>query len=86
MNALQRDAYSSLIDAGYPPAFAGQSDPGSWTAHVTIARRLTPDVLAEVTKLFVPVQVTVAAVATVLVGGEGDVAYPPMPARKGARR
>jgi 2'-5' RNA ligase len=86
LTALQRDTYSSLIDAGYPPAFAGQSHPRGWQAHCTIARRTPVEVLRELDERYSPIDVTVTAVAIVVVGGHGDVGYTPMAGRKGARR
>jgi 2'-5' RNA ligase len=75
LNALQSDAYAALVDAGYPPAFAGQSDPRGWRSHCTIARRLTPPVLTELTERFEPINLSVIGVATIVVGGHGDVGY-----------
>lgn len=86
LTELQRNAYSTLIDAGFAPAFAGQSDPRGWRPHCTIARRMKPDVLREFENAYEPIAVTVDAVATVLVGGQGDVGYAAMPGRTPARR
>jgi 2'-5' RNA ligase len=85
LSGLQRDAYSSLVEAGYPPAFAGQSDPRGWRPHCTIARRLTPAVLGQLEERYEPIDVLVTGVAVVLVGGHGDVGYTPMPVPKAAR-
>jgi 2'-5' RNA ligase len=38
LSLLHRDVWQSMIDAGWPPAFAGQSDPASWTPHCTLVR------------------------------------------------
>jgi 2'-5' RNA ligase len=38
LSALHRDAWQSMIDAGWPPAFAGQSDPATWVPHCTLVR------------------------------------------------
>ena len=86
LTALQRDAYSSLVEAGYPPAFAGQSNPRGWRPHCTIARWMPPAVLEELRAQFETIYVTVDAIATIVVGGHGDVGYTAMPVRKGARR
>lgn len=81
LKALQRDAYTALVDAGYEPAFAGQSDPRGWRAHCTLARRMPPSVLHDLQEQFQPVTVLVDAIATVLVGGTGDVGYAPLQVR-----
>jgi 2'-5' RNA ligase len=81
LRALQADAYGALVAAGYEPAFAGQSDPGNWRPHCTIARRMPPDVLRQLQEQFEPAHVLVDAVATVLVGGQGDVGHAPLNAR-----
>jgi 2'-5' RNA ligase len=86
LTALQRDVYSSLVDAGHPPAFAGQSHPRGWRPHCTIARWTPPEVLAELHARFEPIYLTVNAIATIVVGGHSDVGYAAMPVRKGARR
>lgn len=85
LSALQRDAYSSLVAAGYPPAFAGQSDPRGWRPHCTVARRLTPELLHELEEHYEPIDVLVTGVAVVVVGGHGDVGYAPLPVPKVAR-
>jgi 2'-5' RNA ligase len=85
LTELQRNAYGTLIDAGFPPAFAGQSDPRGWRPHCTIARRLKPDVFREFESSYEPITVTVDAIATVLVGGTGDVGYTAMPGRTRVR-
>ncbi len=86
LTALQRDVYSSLVDAGHPPAFAGQSNPRGWRPHCTIARWMPPDVLEALRERFETMYVNVDAIATVVVGGHGDVGYAAMPVRKGVRR
>ncbi|HEY2271723.1 MAG TPA: 2'-5' RNA ligase family protein [Jatrophihabitantaceae bacterium] len=75
---LQRDVYATLVDAGHEPAFAGQSDPRGWRPHCTIARQLTPAVLGEVEDRFRAFNFTVDALATIVVGGHGDVGYAPL--------
>jgi 2'-5' RNA ligase len=81
LEALQRDAYSSLLAAGYPPAFAGQSDPREWRPHCTIARRMPPDLLRRFEKRYRPFDVRVTGVAVVVVGAHGDAAYVPLAGR-----
>jgi 2'-5' RNA ligase len=39
LNALQLDVATSLVDAGWPPAFGQQSDPQHWVPHCTLARK-----------------------------------------------
>jgi 2'-5' RNA ligase len=78
LKQLQRDVYATLVDAGHEPAFAGQSDPRGWRPHCTIARRLAPDVFAEVQERFRPFTFTVDALATITVGGHGDVGHAPL--------
>jgi 2'-5' RNA ligase len=38
LTMLHRDVWQSMIDAGWPPAFAGHSDPATWTPHCTLLR------------------------------------------------
>lgn len=80
LSGLQRDAYTTLVEAGYPPAFAGQSDPSGWRPHCTIARRLTPQLLGKVQQRYEPIDVMVTGVAVVLVGTHGDAGYAPLSA------
>ncbi len=69
LDELQRDAYTALVDAGWPPAFGAQSDPRRWLPHCTIARnarRVPP-------ARFAPVVAEVDRLITILLG-RGEVA------------
>lgn len=76
---LQRDVASALSDAGWPAAFGERSDPGGWVPHCTLATRVPKpqlrDVQAAVRSQYRPIRGTVDALATILVGGRGDVGY-----------
>src|SRR5579875_1917552 len=81
LRELQVDAYEALVRAGHEPAFAGQSNPREWRPHCTIARRMTPDLLAEVQAQFRPFNFTIEGIATIRVGGHGDLGYEPLARR-----
>jgi 2'-5' RNA ligase len=80
--ALQRAVAGALADAGWPAAFGERSDPSAWVPHCTLATRLPKpqlrDVLAAVRAEFQPIPARVDALATILVGGQGDVAHAPL--------
>jgi 2'-5' RNA ligase len=75
--ALQRDVYRTLKHAGWPPAFGERSAPNLWVPHCTLATRVAKPVLREVqaalSAQYRPIRGTVDALATILVGGRGDV-------------
>ena len=77
--ALQRDAYRALTDAGWEPAFGERGAPGLWVAHCTLATRVPKPQLrtvqAAVAEGYQPIHGRIDAVATILVGGRGDVAH-----------
>jgi 2'-5' RNA ligase len=77
--ALQRAAYRALEQAGWPPAFGERSAPKLWVPHCTLATRVPKPLLrhvqATVAAGYDPIRGTVAGLATILVGGRGDVAY-----------
>lgn len=77
---LQRDVTTALTDAGWPPAFAERSDPEQWVPHCTLATRLPLPRLREVHALvraqYRPIRGCVGAIATILVGGRGDIGHP----------
>ncbi len=79
---LQRDVDAALQGAGWPRAFGERSDPAQWIAHCTLATRVPKPLLrriqAEVTAGYRPIGATVDALATILVGGSGDVAHAPL--------
>jgi 2'-5' RNA ligase len=82
LNDLQRDAFRSLKRAGWEPAFGERSAPRLWVAHCTLATRVPKPQLRSVQERVVaeydPIRGTVDAVATILVGGRGDVAHSPL--------
>lgn len=82
LDALQRDVHDSLVRAGFPAAFGERSTPPRWVAHCTLARRIPPAALRRVHRAvvekYVPISATVEALATILVGGRGDVAHVPL--------
>ena len=82
LQALQRDVDAALQAAGWPRAFGERSDPAQWIAHCTLATRvpkpLLRNVQAEVQRSYRPIAATVDALATILVGGSGDVAHAPL--------
>lgn len=77
--ALQRAVYRALNRAGWPPAFGDRSAPKLWVPHCTLATRVPKPVLREVqsviTDAYEPIRGTVTGLATILVGGRGDVGY-----------
>jgi 2'-5' RNA ligase len=92
LRALQADVDAALGAAGYPRAFGDHAHPDHWVAHCTLATRLRPDPLGRavtaLTRGFRPIEAEIAALATLLVGGRGDVALSaltgPRPAASGA--
>jgi 2'-5' RNA ligase len=79
LRLLQHDVDAALRSAGWPRAFGERSDPGQWIAHCTLATRvpkpLLRDVQSELQRQYRPIAATVDALATILVGGSGDVAH-----------
>jgi 2'-5' RNA ligase len=79
LETLQRAVASALADAGWPPAFGERSEPSGWVPHCTLVTRLSKprlrDVQAAVRAQFEPIHGQVDALATILVGGHGDLAY-----------
>jgi 2'-5' RNA ligase len=77
--ALQRVVYRALKHAGWPPAFGERSAPNLWVPHCTLATRVPKpqlrDVQAAVEAEYEPIRGTVEALATILVGGRGDVGH-----------
>ena len=82
LQALQHDVDAALQSAGWPRAFGERSDPAQWIAHCTLATRVPKPLLrkvqAEVQRGYRPIAATVDALATILVGGSGDVALAPL--------
>jgi 2'-5' RNA ligase len=79
---LQAAVDRALAGAGLERAFGTHADPGHWVAHLTLATGLEPAALGRavtaVTGGFRPVRTSVTALATILVGGRGDVGYAPL--------
>ena len=79
---LQRDVDAALQAAGWPRAFGEQSTPEHWVAHCTLATRISKPrlcaVQAAVRAHHHPVRGRIDALATILVGGSGDVGYAPL--------
>lgn len=76
--ALQRDVFGSMKQH-WEPAFGERSAPRLWVPHCTLATRLTKpllrDVQARVLARYEPIRGSVDALATILVGGRGDVGH-----------
>jgi 2'-5' RNA ligase len=73
--ALQRDTHLAMTGAGLPAAFGERSDPDRWVAHCTLSSRVDRSVVIALRRLYQPIDVTVDALATLVVGGRGDVGY-----------
>jgi 2'-5' RNA ligase len=75
--ALQRDVLAALTGAGWASAFGHRSDPAQWVPHCTLATRVPKPQLREVQAAvragYRAINGTVDALATILVGGRGDV-------------
>lgn len=76
--ALQRDAYRSMKEH-WEPAFGERSAPRLWVPHCTLATRVAKPLLREVQARvaveYEPIHGSVDALATILVGGRGDVGH-----------
>lgn len=76
---LQSAVATALTDAGWPSAFGERSDPPTWVPHCSLATRLPKpqlrDLQAAVRAQFQPIQARVDALATILVGGHGDLTH-----------
>ncbi len=79
LSLLQRDVDAALRTAGWPRAFGERSDPVQWIAHCTLATRVPKPLLrrvqSEIERSYRAIAATVDALATILVGGSGDVAH-----------
>jgi 2'-5' RNA ligase len=79
---LQRDVHLALERAGWPSAFGKRSAPSQWVAHCTLATRIPKPRLrslqADLAAAYVPIRARVDALATILVGGRGDIAHAPL--------
>jgi 2'-5' RNA ligase len=76
---LQCSVADALREAGWPPAFGERSDAATWVPHCTLATRLPASrlraVQAAVRAQFRPIPARIDALATILVGGHGDLAH-----------
>jgi 2'-5' RNA ligase len=79
--ALQRDVHRSLKQH-WEPAFGERGAPRLWVAHCTLATRVAKPLLREAQEFLLdryqPIRGTVDALATILVGGRGDVGHHPL--------
>jgi 2'-5' RNA ligase len=79
LSRLQADVDVALCADGWPRAFGEHSDPAQWVAHCTLATRvrepLLRRVLATVRASYEPIEARIDGLATILVGGRGDVGY-----------
>jgi 2'-5' RNA ligase len=82
LQLLQHDADAALSAAGWPRAFGERSDPQQWVPHCTLATRVPKPFLrrvqATVRASYQPIEGHIDALATILVGGRGDVGYAPL--------
>jgi 2'-5' RNA ligase len=80
--ALQRDVHRALEIAGWQPAFGERSAPAQWVPHCTLATRVAKPLLrqlqAQIQARYQPIHGSVDALATILVGGLGDVGHVPL--------
>ena len=81
--ALQRDVHRALKQR-WEPAFGERSAPRLWVAHCTLATRVAKPLLRDAQEFvaagYEPIRGTVDALATILVGGRGDVGHHPLSA------
>jgi 2'-5' RNA ligase len=79
LQLLQHDVDAALQAAGWPRAFGERSDPRQWVAHCTLATRVPKPHLRRVQSAvqaqYRPIDARIDALATILVGGRGDVGY-----------
>lgn len=79
--ALHKDVYRALKRV-WPPAWGERSAPNLWVPHLTLATRVATPLLRDVQRRleqdYEPIRGTVDALAVILVGGRGDVAYLPL--------
>lgn len=76
LELLHRDVYRGLKRAGWPPEFGERSTPNLWVPHCTIARVPRPRLRAVhelIQADYQPIRGAVTTLATILVGGRGDV-------------
>jgi 2'-5' RNA ligase len=82
---LQREVDAALRAAGWPRAFGERSAPDQWVAHCTLATRIPASRLragqSTVRERYRPITARIVALATILVGGRGDVGHAALGAR-----
>ena len=82
LERMQRDVDAELQAAGWPRAFGERSDPRQWVAHCTLATRVPKPHLRRVQSAvkaqYRPIEARIDALATILVGGRGDVGHTPL--------
>jgi 2'-5' RNA ligase len=74
---LQRDVHA-MLGARWPAGFGDQVDPAHWMPHCTLARRATRDAADRLRAGLSPLEIRIAALATIVVGGRGDAGYVPL--------
>lgn len=83
LQRLQRDVDAALLADGWPRAFGERSDPAQWIAHCTLATRVPKPQLrrvqATVRANYQPIEARIDGLATILVGGRGDIGYIALP-------
>ena len=72
--ALQQDLHGSLAGR-WPPAFGEQVDPRRWVPHCTLARRAGRGAADRLRAGHRPLELRIAALATIVVGERGDADY-----------
>jgi len=76
---LQADVDAALRADGWPRASGQPSDPAQWVAHCTLATRVREPLLrrvqAAVRASYEPIEARIDGLATIQVGGRGDVGY-----------
>lgn len=75
---FHREVYKTLKRSGFPSAFA-ESAPYRWVPHCTLATRVPRPLLRSVRESLIdevaPFDAALTGLATILVGGRGDVGY-----------
>ncbi|HEY8300306.1 MAG TPA: 2'-5' RNA ligase family protein [Jatrophihabitans sp.] len=74
LSALQHDVHGSLAER-WAPAFGEQTDPTRWVPHCTLARRAGRGAADRLRAGHHPLDIRVAALATIVVGERGDAGY-----------
>lgn len=76
---LHEQAVTAVLDAGFASAFGERSDPSGWIPHCTLTTRVPKPQLRAVQRTvadqYAPITARIDAIATILVGGRGDVGH-----------